>query len=271
MSGADNRVCDGKVAIVTGASRGIGAAIAERLAAAGARVVLAARTLDPVDKYEGSLSETLDRISAGGGEAITVQADLAKPEDRQRLVAETQQQLGPVDILVNNGAITYYMPFTEFTEKRWRLMFEVQVRAPYELAQMVVPGMRERGAGWILNISSRAGIHPPGPPYEPLWRDYGFSTYGMVKAALDRFSTGLAAELWTDNIAVNSLAPWDNVATPGASTHDLVADFALEDISLMAEAALVLCSGDPQRLTGRVAYSQPLLAEQQRQVPQRGV
>jgi citronellol/citronellal dehydrogenase len=269
MSGADNRECAGKVAIVTGASRGIGAAIAERLAGAGARVVLSARTLDPVDKYEGSLSETLDRIRADGGEAIVVQADLAKPEDRQRLVAETQEQMGTVDILVNNGAITYYMPFTEFTEKRWRLMFEVQVRAPYELAQMVVPGMRERGAGWILNISSRAGIHPPGPPYAPMWRDYGFSTYGMVKAALDRFSTGLAAELWADNIAVNSLAPWDNVATPGASAHDLVSDFQLEDISLMAEAALRLCSGDPRTLTGRVAFSQPLLAELQRQVPPR--
>ena len=129
--------------------------------------------------------------------------------------------------------------------------------------------MRERGAGWILNISSRAGIHPPGPPYERIWKDYGFSTYGMVKAALDRFSTGLAAEVWTDNIAVNSLSPWDNVATPGASAHDLVESFELEDISLMAEAALCLCSGDPQRLTGRVAYSQPLLAELQRRPPQR--
>ena len=269
MSAAENRECEGKVAIVTGASRGIGAAIAERLAAAGAKVAASARTLDPVDKYEGSLSETIDRIRAQGGEAVAVQADLAVAADRKRLVDQTTDELGQVDILVNNGAITYYMPFTDFSEKRWRLMFEVQVRAPYELAQMVVPGMRGRGAGWILNISSRAGIHPPGPPYEAMWKDYGFSTYGMVKAALDRFSTGLAAEVWTDNIAVNSLAPWDNVATPGASAHDLVDDFKLEDISLMAEAALCLCTGDPQRLTGRVAYSQPLLAELQRRPPQR--
>jgi NAD(P)-dependent dehydrogenase (short-subunit alcohol dehydrogenase family) len=269
MSFANNKECEGKVAVVTGASRGIGAAIAERLAEAGARVVLSARTLDPVDKYEGSLSETLDRINAAGGEAIAVQADLAVQGDRQRLHAETVAQLGPVDILVNNGAITYYMPFTEFSEKRWRLMFEVQVRAPYELAQMVVPGMRQRGGGHILNISSRAGVHPQGPPFNPLYKEWGFSTYGMVKAALDRFSTGLAAEVYDDNIAVNSLSPWDNVATPGASAHDLVAEFALEDISWMAEAALVLCSSDPKTLTGRVAYSQPLLAEQQRRPPVR--
>jgi citronellol/citronellal dehydrogenase len=267
MSYANNQECEGKVAVVTGASRGIGAAIAERLAAAGAKVAVSARTVAPVEKYEGSLQETVERISAAGGTAVAIQADLAVQEDRRRLVAETEAQLGPVDILVNNGAITYYMPFTEFSEKRWRLMFEVQVRAPYELAQMVVPGMAERGAGWILNISSRAGVHPQGPPYQSFYRDWGFSTYGMVKAALDRFSTGLAAEVYDDGIAVNALAPWDNVATPGASTHDLVDEFALEDISVMAEAALVLCSGDPKTLTGRVAYSQPLLAELQRRPP----
>lgn len=267
MSFANGRECEGKVAVVTGASRGIGAAIAERLAAAGASVAVSARTIAPVDKYEGSLQETVERITAAGGVAVAIQADLAVPDDRQRLVEETREQLGSVDILVNNGAITYYMPFTEFTEKRWRLMFEVQVRAPYELAQMVVPDMAARGAGWILNISSRAGIHPQGPPFEPMYKEWGFSTYGMVKAALDRFSTGLAAEVYDDGIAVNSLAPWDNVATPGASTHDLVDKFAIEDVSLMAEAALALCSGNPRTLTGRVAYSQPLLAEVQRRPP----
>ena len=267
MSHANNLECEGKVAVVTGASRGIGAAIAERLAAAGARVAVSARTVAPVDKYEGSLQETVERITAAGGTAVAIQADLAVQHDRQRLIAEAEEQLGPIDILVNNGAITYYMPFADFSEKRWRLMFEVQVRAPYELAQMIVPGMRERGEGWILNISSRAGVHPQGPPYMSLYRDWGFSTYGMVKAALDRFSTGLAAELHADGIAVNSLSPWDNVATPGAGAHDLVDDFALEDISYMAEAALALCSGDPATLTGRVAYSQPLLAELQRRPP----
>jgi citronellol/citronellal dehydrogenase len=91
----------------------------------------------------------------------------------------------------------------------------------------------------------------------------GFTVYGMVKAALDRFTTGLAAELYRDNIQVNSLAPWDNVATPGASAHLLVDGFPLEHESWMAEAALALCSGHPQKLTGRIAYSQPLLAELQ--------
>jgi len=252
-------VCEGKVAIVTGASRGIGEAIARRLAEEGARVAISARTLEPDPRYEGSLSETAATIAAAGGEAVAIRCDLSQAEDRANLVAETQRRLGPVDILVNNAAVTFLLPFTEFAEKRFRLMVEVQLWAPYQLAQLVVPGMRERGAGWILNISSRAGIHQPGPPFDEIFKG-GWSVYGMVKAGLDRFTTALAGELYDDGIAVNSLAPWDNVATPGAGHHDLVEDFALEGVEWMAEAALVLCSAPPATMTGRVAYSQPLLA-----------
>src|SRR5205809_3519538 len=93
--------CEGRVAVVTGASRGIGAAIAERLAEEGARVVASARTLEPDERYEGSLQETVERITKAGGEAVAIQCDISKPEDRQRLVAETVDALGPVDILVN--------------------------------------------------------------------------------------------------------------------------------------------------------------------------
>jgi citronellol/citronellal dehydrogenase len=263
MSQANNQEVEGRVALVTGASRGIGAAIAERLASAGAKVAAAARTLDADPKYVGSLSETVQRIRDAGGTVVPLQVDISKTDDRRRMVTEAVDQLGPIDILVNNAAVTFYLPFTEFPEKRYNLMFEVQVRAPFELAQMVVPGMRERKAGWILNITSRAAVHPQGPPFLDVYKR-GFSVYGMVKAALDRFTTGLAAEVYDDGIAVNALAPWDNVATPGAGAHDLVEGFPMEDISWMAEAALALCSCDPKRLTGRVAYSQPLLAELQR-------
>ena len=263
MTEADNRPLAGRVAVVTGASRGIGAAIARRFAEAGARLAITARTLDPAGRYEGSLSEVAAAIRAAGGEAHPIAADLSQAEDRARIIDEATGKVGPVDVLVNNAAVTFYSPFLDFSEKRWRLMFEVQAWAPFELAQRVVPGMIERGEGWILNISSRAGVHPIGPPF-PEVQIGPWTAYAMVKAALDRFSTALAAELSPHGIAVNALSPWDNVATPGAATHDLVEGYAQEDVELIAEAALVLCTGDPRALTGRVAYSQPLLAEMQR-------
>lgn len=256
MAGA----CAGKVAVVTGSSRGIGEAIARRLADDGARVVLSARTLEPDPRYEGSLVEVAEAIRANGGEAITVQCDISKSEDRHRLIAEAERQLGPVDILVNNAAVTFLLPLEEFPRKRFDLMVEVQLWAPYELAQLVVPKMKEKGEGWILNITSRAANMAPGPPFDAV-QTSGFSVYGTVKAGLDRLSNSMAAELYEHGIAVNALAPWDNVATPGAGHHDLVEDFALEDVGWMAEAALVLCSSSPKQLTGRVAYSQPLLNE----------
>jgi NAD(P)-dependent dehydrogenase (short-subunit alcohol dehydrogenase family) len=257
-------MCEGKVAIVTGASRGLGEAIARRLASEGARVAISARTLDRDPRVEGSLAETAERIRAAGGEALPIQCDLSNADDRKRLVEETTERLGPVDILVNNAAVTFLLPLESFPEKRFKLMVEVQLWAPYELCQLVVPGMKERGEGWILNISSRAGVHPLGPPFEDVHRTGNFSVYGMVKAGLNRLTSALAAELYDDGIAVNSLAPWDNVATPGAGHHDLVEGFALESPELMAEAALVLCSQPPKLLTCRITYSQPLLAEFQR-------
>jgi NAD(P)-dependent dehydrogenase (short-subunit alcohol dehydrogenase family) len=230
------------------------------LAEEGIRVAVTARTLDPEEGKSGSLSEVVKQIRQSGGEAVAIAADLSVPEDRHRIVSRATEELGPIDILVNNAAVTFMYPFVEFPEKRWRLMFEVQIRAPYELAQLVVPAMVERGEGWVLNISSRAAEHPVGPPF-PDVHIGAWTAYGMVKAALERFSTALAAELSPSGVAVNALAPWDNVATPGAAAHDLVDGFTLEGSEVMAEAALALCTGDPRVLTGRVAHSQQLLAE----------
>ena len=144
------------------------------------------------------------------------------------------------------------------------------MRAPFELAQMVVPGMRERGAGWILNITSRAGIHPQGPPFMELYKR-GFTVYGMVKAALDRFTTGLAAEVYDDGIAVNSLAPWDNVAHAGCRCpRPRRRGSPTEDISWMAEAALALCSCDPAR-AHRSRRLQPAAAGRAAAPPARAV
>jgi citronellol/citronellal dehydrogenase len=253
---------DGKVALVTGASRGIGAAIARRLAAEGAAVAVSARTVDESEsRFPGTIAGTVADIRAAGGHALAVRADLSRAADRAALVQQVQDGLGPVDVLVNNAAVTWFAPVTEFTDKRFALMFEVQVTAPFDLARRVLPGMRAQGGGAILNISSRAATHPPVDR-----GGRGSTVYGMCKAAIERFSTGLAAEVHAHGIAVNALSPNRVVPTPGTLFHHLTTQDApdAEPPEVMAEAALALvrppAAGAPL-LTGQVTYSQDLLAE----------
>jgi NAD(P)-dependent dehydrogenase (short-subunit alcohol dehydrogenase family) len=252
--------CAGKIALVTGASRGLGKAIAERFAAEGATVAITARTLDPDPKYVGSLRETRDGIVAAGGQAVAIQADLSQSEDRERLMAEVTEQVGSPDILVNNAAVTFLRPLDEFPEKRARLMFEMHVLAPLHLTQLALPTMRERQRGWVLMLTSLAGERIEGPPFSDFDKSAGFGMYGTVKAAMSRLTQSFAAEFYDDGIAVNAAAPSDPVATPGAGTLDL-AKTKTEDISLITETAFILCTGDPATMTGRVAHTQPFLRE----------
>ncbi|WP_193043501.1 SDR family NAD(P)-dependent oxidoreductase [Mycolicibacterium baixiangningiae] len=252
--------CGGRVALVTGSSRGLGAAIATRLAAEGATVVLTARTMEPDPKYQGSLQQTRDAILTAGGSAVAVAADLSLPAERERLFAEAVETVGAPDILVNNAAVTFLRPLDGFPDKRARLMLEMHLLAPLHLSQLAIPAMRERGRGWILNVTSVGGDLPPGPPFSDFDRTAGFGVYGTAKAALNRLTKSLAAELFDDGIAVNAAAPTNPVATPGAGTLDL-AKTDTEDISLIAETALALCTGDPATLTGRIAHTQSFLTE----------
>lgn len=251
----------GKVALVTGASRGIGAAIAIRLGMEGAKVVVSARTAESGEsRLPGTLGETVDRVRRTGAEAALIKADLAQSREREMLVESAQKKFGPIDILINNAAITYFAPVAEFTEKRFKLMLEVQVYAPFHLSQLVLPSMRARKSGWIVNISSPAGIHPK-QPYAAGVR--GGTVYGMCKAALERFSTGLASEVYADGIAVNVVSP-GLVDTPGVAVHGLINESTkdrVQPIEFIAEAVLQLASGDPKKMTGRIDYAEPFLKE----------
>jgi citronellol/citronellal dehydrogenase len=254
------RTLEGKIAFVTGGSRGLGKAIAERLAAEGATVAITARTLDPDPKYDGSLRETCDKIRAAGGNAAAIQADLSRAEDRERLWAEVTEQVGAPDILVNNAAVTFLRPLDTFPDKRARLMLETQVLAPLHLTQLAIPAMRERRRGWVLMLVSLAGERIEGPPFSAFDRAAGFGMYATCKAALGRLAQSFAAELYDDGIAVNAAATTKPVATPGAGSLDLAKDDT-EDISYITETAFLLCTGDPAILSGRVVETQPFLRE----------
>ncbi|MFN0094441.1 MAG: SDR family NAD(P)-dependent oxidoreductase [Dehalococcoidia bacterium] len=257
---------NGKVCVVTGASRGIGRDIAGLFAKEGGKVVCAARTLKEGEHlYEGSLESTVDQIRAAGGEARAVIADLSQYEECVKLIDEAHAAYGPVDILVNNAALTYFFPIKDFPISRWHRSFAVNFHAPFYLSQLVIQDMAPRKAGAIVNISSGAAIGPGRGPYpdDPMLRRGG-TLYGAEKAALERFTQGLAAEVYADGVSVTCVSPSQVVPTAGTVHHNLVTgmdDPRGESPELMAKAALLLATEPIAKVAGRVTYSQEILIE----------
>jgi NAD(P)-dependent dehydrogenase (short-subunit alcohol dehydrogenase family) len=252
---------DGRVAIVTGASRGIGQHIAERFAEHGAAVAIVARTgAAGESRLPGSIDEVATRIRANGGRAMAIRADLTDPADLDTIVERAAAELGPVDTLVNNAGVNFYGPALDVPPRRNAVMFQIMVHAPFRLCQLAIPDMVARGRGWVLNITSKQARHPLGPPY-PDWAKDGCVPYGMYKSALDRLTTGLAAELHGTGVSVNSLGTSGLVMTPGvAVVSPHTPDNApVEPPAAMADAALLLCTSPPDEVTGRIAYSMEFL------------
>ncbi len=263
---------DHRVAVVTGASRGIGQAIAELFAAEGARVVAAARTANEGEHpLEGSLARTVANITAAGGEAIGVAANVSEEADCLRLIETAQATYGAVDVLVNDAALAYYAPVVDLPTSRWLRAFAVNLHGPFMLAKAALPGMIARRSGAIVNISAIAAKGPGRGPYRTGGGERpagnalpGGVLYGTTKAALERFTQGLAEEVYEHGVSVTCISPSLAVPTPGTIYHGLVStenDPWAEPPSMIARAALLLASEPLDRVTGRVAYSQQLLQE----------
>ena len=257
---------DGRVTIVTGASRGIGAEISRLFAKEGAKVVCVARTLKEGDHIlEGSLEMTCAQIRESGGEATAIAANISLPEDCERLVEETKAAYGPADVLVNNAALTYFIPIKDFPLSRWLRTWSVNVHAPFLLSQLVLPDMIEAKGGSIVNISSSSAIGPGRAPYdENARKDIAETCYGAQKAALERFTQGLALEVYEYGVSVTCLSPSVVVPTPGTLYHKLVSsmdDPKGEHPDLMAKATLLLATEPQEKITGRVTYTQEILKE----------
>ncbi len=242
-----------KVALVTGGSRGIGRAIAQRLASEGATVVVTARSLDQASGHAGTLAETVALIESAGGRAIALKADLEKPGDRDSLVDRTVQAVGRLDILVNNAGIADYAPVIEMPLAMFDATIDHYLRAPFALTQKAVPVMKRQGAGWIVMVGSVTAL-PPAKPYDIFARKGGASVYAATKAAVHRFTQGLAAELVEDNIAVNCVAPSTAISTPGSDKYT-PADYPTERVEYLTETTLALCRLPARDRTGLVAYS----------------
>jgi len=255
------RACEGQVALVTGASRGgTGRAIAVRLAAEGAHVAITARTVE-------GLEETRRQVEQVGGACLLVPVDLADPAGgRSDLIARVEAEVGPLDILVNNAAVNGYVPFDQVRPDDLEQNLQVNLWAPWELMKAAITGMRERGRGWILNLTSFAAELPPGPPFPTNKPAKAGFQYGASKAALNRLTVAAASECENQGIAVNALTPQAAIATDELVAGGWIDEAMFEPLDTMAEAALALVSGDPTVLTGRVAYSLQLLVELKRPV-----
>ena len=246
----------GRVILVTGASRGIGAAAASRLAAEGADVAIVARTLDHHPTLPGSLTDTAGRIRSFGVRAAVVVADLTDPDDRARIVDEAVDALGPIDVLVNNAAASIGGSILDFPAKRVRLSMEANVVAPLELAQLVVPGMVDRGEGWIVNLSSATANLHGGAPYDVTESSRMLAVYGASKAALNRITDGLAVQLHGTGVRVNAVQPRAAVLSEGAAAiagARLRSD-QVESMEAMVEGLIALCDCGPDH-TGHVEDS----------------
>ncbi len=253
----------GKVAIVTGSSRGIGKAMALGLAGAGAAVVVAARSESEGALAPGTIYATAAEIEALGGQALPVRCNVREEDSIYAMVQQTLNAFGRIDVLVNNAGIGTYRPFLESSVREWDLVLNINLRATFIGCRAVAPAMVEQGGGSIINISSHAATNIfsstlGADPAEGI--ALMGQAYGVAKAAVERLTWGLSAELGQHNIAVNALKPLRPVLTEGFQAQRPDADFSTwATPEAMVKAATFLAGQDAQGLSGAIVTAEELV------------
>ncbi len=239
---------DEKVAIVTGASRGIGKAVAIGFAKEGAKVAIVARTEVPLKSgLPGTILQTADEIKAFGGEAFAIKTNVLEEAEVRDMVQKILDKWGKVDILVNNAAVAAPGPFAETTTKRWNLVIGVNVLGTFLCTKAVLPTMMKQRSGSIINTTSGAAASRV--------KSVTGAAYGTAKAAIEHFTYALAAELGEYNIAVNCYHPSPGVASEGF-VFNLPPDYdksRLVGPEKMVKAAIFLAQQNAKGATACVA------------------
>ena len=249
---------DGKVAIVTGASRGIGRNMAVALADAGCAVVVAARSTEEKPQLPGTIHAVAARIEAAGGRALAVPCDVTSEDDIAAAVAVTLERFGRIDCLINNAGVMSLARTEQTPLKRWELVMRVNLTGTFLFTKAVLPVMRAQRSGSLIAITTNGVL------MTDAGKNGGSNAYWVSKAAVERLYAGLASELAPDGIAVNCLAPSGVVLTEGwhfASGGVRVPEEYVEAPALMGEAAVLLAAQDARGISGRVLYSRELLGE----------
>lgn len=256
----------GKVAIITGSSRGIGKAIALKLAEEGADVAVCARSEQSTAKLPGSIGETSARIRTLGRRALAIRMDVTSDQDVQTMVDKVMNAFGRIDILVNNAALSGLAgpgkPFLESDSRLLDRFFCTNVRGPFVISSLVGAEMARAGGGVIVNISSRMGRLPtPGTAGRQRLASEVNMGYAITKAALDRFSAAIAAELLRQNIAVITVYPGLTAIERLVARTEIDLSGA-ESPQITANAVSFLCK-DPMTYTGQFLVASEVVLRHQ--------
>jgi citronellol/citronellal dehydrogenase len=239
----------GRVAIVTGASRGIGRAIALGLARAGCPVVIAAKSTASTEKLPGSIHSVAAEVEALGGQALAVQVDVRDEAQVEALVARTRERFGRIDVLVNNAGALWWKPLVETPAKRFDLVMGVNARAAFLCCRAVLPAMTERRWGHIINMS---------PPLDVSMVP-GRIAYAISKLGMTLLTVGLAEEVKGHNVAVNSLWPVTIIESQASINWGLGRREDWRKPDILVDCVLRLVQKEPGELTGQALLDEDFL------------
>jgi citronellol/citronellal dehydrogenase len=242
-----------KIAIVTGSSRGLGKAIALNFAREGAHIVVASLGSDEDNpKLPGTIKETVEAVQALGRRALPVVCNVANEESVINMVEQALKEFGTIDIMMNNAGVAVFRPTIEMTAKHFDLVMNVNVRGTFLCSKYVLPTMIKNKKGSIINVSSIGADHKTNKTDQ---------AYGMAKAAIERFTYGLAAEMAEHNIAVNCVKPRGSIGTEGVRLWANIrgAQTTWDTTEMIEKATLFLAQQDAAHgLSGTVSFDEQL-------------